>query len=242
MQKLLLISQLLILLSFNALFAQEEGETSIKIYTNARFTLTTLSRYEPVEDGIIFLEDIRKVDIGYFSPALSISRSNNTFHEIEFSRAMINQTFKYYSVWDSISKKATVVNGSKRTVSMVALRYEYMTRLFKKGEGNLKTFFGYSLHPYYLSAQDNPGASTHFPEKHREAGVDVALVPRLTYEISERLYLDLNIPFVIVNGVFISKKIDDPALPDKLRTTSYFTFDSFTGDQMHFRLGMGLRI
>jgi len=75
-------------------------------------------------------------------------------------------------------------------------RYEKAFKVFSLHNDRLKIYLGYSLNPGYYYQRDvfSTSGNDRIVQFRRLSTLNLAVVPRLTYRISDRLSLDINTP------------------------------------------------
>jgi hypothetical protein len=163
--------------------------------------------------------------LGYFSPAFSFYQPNGNFQEIELSRIAINSSRNQSVITTDTNGKVTKVLGMDRTNVAIGLRYEYDYRLFKKKDDcKLKSYLGIAVNPYFSSSTFDPNSTIYFTTRQQSIGATIAFMPRLNYYISERWFLDLNIPISIMDMNITTNKVDNPILSEQQRSVSTVNF------------------
>jgi len=201
----------------NPLSAQEEKTTQyvLKLYYNSQNT------------------------VAYFTPGFSIVKPK-TSHEFELSYlrggiGIINETNKIINYdnggYDSSLEGMTVSGFGIR------LRYEYGGKL-----STINEKFNFALHgsvePYFSIYRRNVELDNERLSRGSLIGGRFYLVPRGTYDIGERYFIDLNFPIEIMNIGTETHHYETSSV-DRLFRQNYLGF--FT-DLLRFRIGIGLKL
>lgn len=112
--------------------------------------------------------------------------------------------------------------------SAYAFRYEVFKDLTPNRK-ELQFAIGAALHPYYVSIRHTPIMDGIYPSSMEWYGANLNLIPRVTYAISERLHLDLNVPVKAFDYRFHKEQINNPAIPIRQQINQYAKSIFFEG-------------
>ncbi|MBI5540798.1 MAG: hypothetical protein HY951_12110 [Bacteroidia bacterium] len=156
--------------------------------------------------------------------SFSFSNQNNSVKQINDTSGVI----EYFSEFDY-----------KNT--LISLRYEYIY-LFNKSKNKRFNFsLGFAISPYYRLTKSIPRMANSYGSSNYSIGIDTYLIPRLTFFLSKRFYIDFNIPFCISELDILTQKSFAPQIPIKQR--KYITFNLSELPKMYScRLGIGIKI
>jgi len=173
--------------------------------------------------------------------AFQIKNKRNNIHEIELTDLSVaRNTFKN-SLSYNPTQPLALLNGSKVTATHISLRYEYIRTFSKKINSRFMPSLGFGILPYYQRNSYKPALSTDYIAKRTVLGAKGFLIPRVCYNVSKRLFVDLNIPMCFVD---VNAKIDNlnnPNLPVSEQSNT-ITNAEMLPDFFSLRLGLGLRI
>ena len=222
-------------------FAQDKIANELKIYTNYGWN----SNEQRVGfDSTLNSPIIQKnnaFDLGYVSPAIAFSTKRGNFHELELSRLQINQSDGITEI-DYGGEYPQIIAGEKVTNIFIALRYEYNLFFIKKDAAKKwHPSVGFAARPFYSRYTFNPKLSTVFSSKESNTGVLFSIVPRIAYNLSERWYLDLNVPINAGVLKIRNRRVDDPAIPQNQRSITTIDAEVFPSEYL-VRFGVGLRL
>ncbi|MFT5821636.1 MAG: hypothetical protein ACI8ZM_002890 [Crocinitomix sp.] len=222
-------------------FAQDAGSEQLKLYTN--FAWQSSERtvgFDTIVNRPIN-ESYFESDLGYFSPAFSWATDKGNRHEIELSRLQFNQVrdFNYIEYNNGINPQ--VVSGEGNTKIFIALRYEFDYQLFKSKDNKLKPSLGFAVRPYFSNASFRPKLATQFASSEMNIGALFSIVPRLTYDLNKKLFMDLNVPLNLARLGIRSTTWDNPAIPVSQRKVNAFDAKTLPSEYL-IRLGIGLRL
>ncbi len=237
-----LIFVLLLFLSFN-LFGQESVKsTDVKLYTSydyipkyVQFELDTANR------EIINYE--REISAFNFSPAIVFYNKKGNSTEIELSRLRYTNSFnEEYSVYDSTGMVYNTISGKYEKQFELFLRYEYKVSLFKKKNWKtIRPIIGFSAMPFVSWNKTQPLLSTEFETSKTIMGIYLSVIPRIEYIISDRWYVDLNVPIAVSTSHYTIIKSEDPALDLNERVIEIMDYYN-TPISFSIRLGLGFKI
>lgn len=163
--------------------------------------------------------------------------ANHNFHEVE----LIDFVFGITGEDGDDTTFGGVPEGDKKFISTyISMRYEYILNFNKGKDTRMVPSLGFGIMPYYGHYNDQPAESNSFRSSEYYTGAKVFLTPRLTYHLSPKFYIDLNIPLCLFDSYFQSYKDEDPTLPIKDQKKSTFNFEAFP-KAFSGRLGIGLK-
>lgn len=242
--KTLLCFTLTFVLHGLTLFAQEnDNHKTIKLYTNFGWANTEETLSFDTTNWTSTIEQNQEIQMGHFSPSVSISLANGNFHEFELSRLLFNHTNSVTNlVIDSTGKTVQTIAGQKTTNVLLGFRYAYDMMLFKKKEGTkIQSYLGFSANPYFSNSKYVPIVSASYPTNQNNIGVTLSIIPRLNYNLNDKWFLDFNIPINIIDVNWTFKSDQNPALIEQLQTTTTGEFSTFPRKFL-FRFGVGFRL
>lgn len=216
------------LLSGSFFSALAQHHAAIKIYQNTDHFSTVVTEWWKNQTN-----EVDHVNFSRISVALTVKRK--VVHEIEFFipemskspdrlRFPMNYEFRKDPRWAS-------------NASAYAFRYE-ISKSISSDRSPLKVAIGAALHPYYVSIEHTPVIDLIYPSSARWYGASLNLIPRLTYTISERFFLDLNIPVKAFDYRFHKEQVNNPAIPVRQQVNQYAESIFFEGAYT-IRFGVG---
>lgn len=139
-------------------------------------------------------EAIRRLQVGHFSPALSIFHSNQHLSEIELA-------FLRFDKEDvvRVTELSGPFPGTTRTFSL-GVRYAYNFNLQRGRKSPIQPHFGLSVLPYVHTIQTNPEIKALYTSTQTDLGVLGQIISRLIIRLSDYIYLDLNAPVSILDA------------------------------------------
>lgn len=228
---------ILCLLSFGAYAQQNAKSLKVKLYNQSSY-IKNESSYKA--NGILNFRTEKSSQI--ISPKFAIAYTNNAgnTHEIEINKFTIglNNTEDR----DSDSSNYNVIAGAETNIIDFSFRYEFTPHSKKDKLNNKGTFsVSYGVQPYFNYSNINPAISTVFPETLTNIGFLGYIAPRYMYQFSDKLYLDINIPFNLIETNYNAIVIDDPTKSKTERRTSSLNFNMLPMNY-NLRIGLAYRI
>ncbi|NOQ70703.1 MAG: hypothetical protein GQ574_01805 [Crocinitomix sp.] len=223
-------------------FAQDGNSKELKLYSNFAWQSSERTVGYDTTFNQPITENYLETSLGYFSPAFSWATAKGNRHEIELSRLQINQIDESTFVDYTDGQNPVFLSGDIKTAILIALRYEYNFRFFKKKEDmKFKPSLGLAIRPYYSKSIFQPHLSTQFPSNQSDIGALVSIIPRITYDLNERWFIDLNMPVNLAEFKLHSNTYFNPALPKNQQTVTTLEFETLPSQYL-IRLGVGFRL
>jgi len=178
-----------------------------------------------------------------FHPTIAVQwkTGKNNFHEIELTNLILGKTESRAEIINNTSEIIEPVRGGDVTTTAVSLRYEYILTFNKATERKLVPSVGFGVNPFYERYNYSPVTSLAFPSAETSWGIKTFLIPRITWFITSKLFLDANIPVCLSESYAFKEKVDDPRLPAEDRTTHSFHSHLFP-QVFSGRIGIGLKL
>jgi hypothetical protein len=101
--------------------------------------------------------------------------------------------------------------GVKKLVSTYSFRYE-LSKLFKP-TSTISFGSGIGANPYFTKTEYEPTNPNAIYSNSKIFGFSLNLIPRINFKVSERIQLDLNIPFKLYDFRFEDVSNRNPAIP-----------------------------
>lgn len=210
------------------------GKYAVKLYNTASW----LEHKEPFNSGI-FTGNTTTEEFRYLHPsvAVSVRNAHGNFHELELS----DLQFTRHNEESSLTGIPVALSGSEVKTVNIALRYEYIINFLKKKNTRFMPALGLAAMPYFERTSSSPVLSTEFPVSQLYAGVRAFITPRLTYAVSQRFFVDLNIPFCVAD-MYLDKSVqNNPMLTQEQQREEVFTFEA-APRLYSIRIGAGIRL
>jgi hypothetical protein len=207
--------------------------TSYETYTTSVFTDTTNSNYHFSKHSALTV----------FHPTVAYQwkTTKSNFHEVELTGLMFaNKRSQTVLMNDSTNINPTI-GGMNTLTSELSLRYEYILTFNKMKESKFVPSVGFGLNPFYRRISNRPVLSNMYPSSERQFGVRAFITPRITYFVTQKFFLDLNIPLCFSEFNLTALRQDNPVIPFDHRTTSTINFYQFP-KFLSARIGIGIKI
>jgi hypothetical protein len=177
----------------------------------------------------------------FLHPSISFRAKNkrNNFHELELYSLRLDEREEVSTINTNFGP--ITMAGGKITTTNIAVRYEYTINFMKKKNSRLMPAIGIAAMPYFERTDFDPVLSTQYPTSQIYAGVRGFIIPKLTYAVGSRMFLDLSIPLCFADTYFDRTKQKNPILPHAEQQTDVFNFEA--APQFYsVRVGLGLKI
>lgn len=209
------------------------GKYQIKLYALVTTNATSINNtYNSNRKSISYVFFNEKLN-----PTFAINKRTHkgNRHEIELTAFAVNETSNRTTYSNpGISQVAT---GGSVQESKFALRYEYIYVFLK--DKKIQPSIGGAVSPYYAKYNFTPLSSSVFPFKEYAFGIQTFIIPRISYNISKRFFVDLNVPLKITENQFSSRHEYNPT--EQNNTSNNNSFTAFE-DMFYARLGIGITI
>jgi hypothetical protein len=165
---------------------------------------------------------------------------NNNFHEIELTNFEIGKTgAKTEFVADT--NGIPFVSGQDIVTTALSVRYEYILNFNKSKDSKLVPSLGFGVNPYFRKNKYSPLASSSFPASESSFGLRAFITPRVTYFITQKIFVDFNIPLCLFDNFILTEMRDNANLPVEQRTVSTYNFNQFP-KFISGRIGIGIKL
>ncbi|PKP22752.1 MAG: hypothetical protein CVU05_02520 [Bacteroidetes bacterium HGW-Bacteroidetes-21] len=209
---------------------------ALKFYNMTTYEYVKLDRLNADQTQYTYKYSIFKV----LNPTVAFqwNSKNNHLQEIELTdlnwdkETIINQ-----ELYDTNGFVQSLYNVDKRT-SSISLRYEYQLNFNKNHR--LVPGLGFGINPYYFSEKFVPQIDNLYKTTSTVFGADMLITPRITYFVNSRIYLDMNIPFSLINLKYSSRFVDNPLLPNSQKTQATVDFEELQ-KKYYLRIGIGIK-
>ena len=207
----------------------------IKVYYNFLHTSSETDYGDPTLSQV---RERASTNFGVVIPAFVVAK-NKARHEIELSNFRINNSKNVVTA--PASNGGTVaISGVRVLYIHMAVRYEFAFNLLDtKSLSGL--FLGASVQPFIDYARSIPETSLSFPIRNRQLGARLHLIPRYTYDIGKRWFIDVNFPINMVVAGHDGQRVENPVLTTKQQCNGGFDTDFFN-NIFQVRIGIGLKL
>ena len=132
-----------------------------------------------------------------------------------------------------------IYDGEATNSFNLAFRYEYNILITGSENNKIRTYLGFAASPYFKSINIEPLITTIWPKHFSSFGLDLGLVPRINYQVHDRVFLDISVPVNFARAGYQNMREKNPALPFDLQTTKIEDIRFLQGDSL-IRLGAGI--
>jgi hypothetical protein len=225
---------ILSILGFTTCSAQQYAAKAYLNVSNGTFKSSQYSRYQN-QNTRYFTQDNT-----YPSVAINYKNKRKNQHEIELNRINITNTETLVERINGAGDK-TYMPSQKITTTQIRMRYEYILSFTKKHPVIFEPSVGFAALAYYEKMNATPYQSTDFPTSVIYAGTRFALTPRVSINITKRVFADINIPVCIMDAGIAKQNIANPTLPMRAQRYSIADVELFPS-YYSLRIGAGVRI
>lgn len=168
------------------------------------------------------------------------SKKNN-FHEIELTDFHLAKARTKTEITKNLSDNGQLLSGNDLVTTSISVRYDYIINFCKSKDKKLVPSLGFGINPYFRLNKYVPTLSTSFPATEQFFGVRAFFTPRLTYYLTSKLFIDINIPLCVFDYYNLTDKVNNPSLTLNEQKNYSSSFETspriFSG-----RIGIGLKI
>jgi hypothetical protein len=218
-----------------------EYKYAFKIYN-----LTTYDEYErsrKITDTSSNQVDYTTTTLQILHPTIAFQwkTKKNNFHEVELTSFILGKLVTKTEYKDDTTNNGQSESGFDLVTTAISARYEYILNFNKSKESKFVPSLGFGINPYYRQNNYSPEISSSFPISEIYLGVKVFITPRLTYYLSSKIFIDVNIPICFFDIYFLSEKENNPAVPIQEQTINTFNLNGFP-KVYSGRIGVGLKL
>lgn len=226
-----ILSLLLIFLFSTGGFSQK----AIKINTHFQYTSYDYSHTR--NESLSKIDTEISVDV-LPSLTFNIYTPKGNFHEIGISRLQFGVEDIEYSFIDNDPSDPSFITGAKTNSFKIEFRYDYNIKLSKKNK-SITPFLGLTTAIRYEFKNYDPKISTVFSKRTDKIDNSIGIVPRIIWNISKSVFIDLNTPLNIFQVEYKHQRIFNPSLPIEQQKNGGFE-TTFLPKNYEVRLGVGI--
>lgn len=221
------MNKLALLLIFICLSISGYAQTAIKLYQNLDYEINPQAYvYGQSEGG-----SSSDLHVSRTSLALQFGNSKKYFHEVELSYAenaipIVHEVFPQTDYYET-------------TNNYFGIQYELNKRLAGSGQFFFSVGGGFLL--YHLTSNQEAVTDDRWNRKQHYTGGLLQVIPRLQYQISKKLFADLNLKLALFDIQRFETYVDAPMLPVR-KQTEVSTETAFFPSSYTVRLGLGFRL
>ncbi len=226
MKNYLLLSSLLLF----AISSSAQRSFQVKVYQNTDYF--DVSYYNSQTNSS---RNSNELNFSRISLAFAINTRKNFVHEIEIIIPELSKSI--YNVKLPLDYSFQDDGPRVGTISTYSFRYE-LSKVLSNPSKKFRFNLGLAINPYFTDTEYEPENSiAYYKSNTKLFGVSFNIVPRINYNITDRILIDLNIPFKLYDLQNKETRINNPALPIRQQTSSEFT-NVFFEDVYTIRLGV----
>jgi hypothetical protein len=228
-----------IFITSNNLLAQKWNK-SIKIYNQTTFYKKTVLQGTTVS-GNFTTESTHKA-IQHLEPTIAFqwkSKENKWGHEVELT-TLESRKVDFEEVTTNTSTKETIA-GYRSYYGSIVMRYE-IKRYWKIDRiKNLTLELGSGGQPFFYWNRTTPKTSQSFPTSLNYSGINILLTPSVVYNISDKWFLNINLPYNLATVSWTNQKVLNSAFSAAQQKTNSLDFKTMDRN-VHTRIGFGVKI
>lgn len=204
-------------------------------------TYEKLSTYSVDANGNKLSSTAYNLDL--FSPTIALQwkTKKNNFNEIELTHLTFSNHGDYTEMTDSSSGQIMPTSGSDVLTAQISLKYEWILNLNKSKDKKIIPSLGFAVNPYFSHNGYKSRLSNVFPVAEQNVGLRTFITPRLTYFLSSKFFIDVNIPVCISEMNILTAKVENPVIPVEERNVHTININT-TPALLNFRIGIGLKL
>lgn len=207
---------------------------ALKVYSNFLVEDQETETFDVIKGQMIeHTQTSRTVRLGRFSPALSIYHRNGHFSEIEISFLTVEKENRV-----RIAGLSAPFDGATRSFSL-GLRYAFNANLLFGQQAAVQPHLGLAVLPFVKTFEKAPERNTLYTVTETDLGVLGQVIPRLIFQLSDYLLIDLNAPITVMDVRSRSLRLQKDGAYSYARKESLSAF-RWLPPLVHVRLGLGV--
>jgi len=175
-----------------------------------------------------------ELNFSRISIAVAINTLKHFTHEIEFFIPELSKSI--YKVKLPLDYEFEENDGYVSSISTYSFRYELSKKVFSLSN-RFQFIAGLGVNPYLTTTEYEPTMSNQYYSKVERYGVSFNIVPRIDYRVTDRIYIDLNIPLKVYDLQRKDVQNNNPNLPMREQKFNEVT-DIFFENVYTIRLGV----
>lgn len=176
------------------------------------------------------------------NPVIAVKFDRNVFfQEISISDLRFRQSIHQWNRSDS--EKSIRFTSAEIDDELIELNFRFLYELGFRflPDSKIAPSFSAGIEPFVSYVGILPTYPPFFPVHNTRIGTNLYVIPRITYELSPRLYFDLSVPISLFQAYWNRELYSNPALTFEEQRTRYFNGSIINGD-FQIRMGLGVRI
>lgn len=175
-----------------------------------------------------------ELNFSRISLAFAINTNKNFIHEMEIIIPELSKSINKvklpldYSFQDDGTRVGTI--------STFSLRYE-ISKIVSNPSKKFRFNLGLGINPYFTETEYEPEVSNAYYGNTKLLGASFNIIPRINCNFTDKILIDLNIPFKLYDLQNEETSDNNPSLPIRQQTSNEFT-NTFFEDAYTIRLGV----
>jgi len=228
MRRILLLVLVSIMCAIKPSTAQQTEESSISKYVLKVYNMSSITIKRTRHQNVGPWNEnytITNTMVSLYQPtfALQIKNKKNNSHEFELTKLILDGSNSKRS-----SQPSNTETEYRNRITHIEIRYEYMWNLTKSKNNKFNSLLGLGVSPLFSREIRESTGWRQQKYEDKNLGLDFFFIPRITYQISPKILIDLNIPFCLFETRF-----------DMI--SSYYTW-KYPGSTFFMRMGVGVSI
>jgi len=237
-----------LILIIHEVFAQDERILPAEIISKSTVIYTNV-HVDPINYQIPLTSETeltynRTANLVQPSFAIRTTRDNGWSRELEFNSLSLFRVENVQEITTRDTLNLTQIqltDGFRKTSSSLGVRHEWMKLCHTSRSEKLRLYLGVGVNTGVYYVQIDPKISTEFKHSVFDFSLNSQIVPRMTYDFSSRIRLDVNLlANWITNNLFVIE-VDNPRIPRRQNTASYYDL-TLLSPQVHVRVGLAFDI
>ncbi len=216
-------------------------KSALKIYNLTTFDEQTKSRKLNDTSSYRYQHTNTTLQILHPTIAFQWKSKKNNFHEIELTSLMLGKVGTKIEIVNDTINNGQTISEVDLTTTAISVRYEYIFNFNKSKDTKLVPSLGFGVNPYYRQNNYSPKISNLFPTSDISIGMKAFITPRISYFLTSKLFIDVNIPLCFFDTFYFADKEKNPAIPAQERTITTFNYNQFP-KVFSGRLGIGIKL
>jgi len=215
----------------------------IKIYNLSSFDVVFSKVTFPSSYNFHSYTEITNSTTNYLNPTIAFQwkSKRDNFKEIELKAFSFRNFNNYIKEINDTSGVIEHIQEIDKRTAYISLRYEYIYAFNKSKDRRFNFSLGFAFSPFYKLDKSIPRMENWYGTSTYNIGIETYLIPRLTFNLSKRIFIDLNLPFCLSDLGMQSNLNNNPQIPVKQRRVILFNFSELP-KIYSCRLGLGIKL
>lgn len=173
--------------------------------------------------------------------AFEIMRENKRFWQFRLGSFYVGHNNTKLDKIDPVQQATFVGTGAKTTSISGAIVTEYGVPIKYNADKKQNFWLSIALNEYASGYRVIPFTTAQFPFSEINIGTRIGLIPRWQRQISEKISLEINLPYFFGDAYYEFRHFENPILPRFAQKVRSFEFD-WTPRDLNIMLGMSIKI